>query len=179
MSVAVSSKRYAQAIFEIAMKSHELDEWQNNLKKIAELMQNDEFSALMENPKLRFEKKSQLIDATLGKINPLARNLIYLLVLKNKFKNASQISDQYTSLVDEHKGIKKADVITSIPLDDLEKRSLVDRLEKLVESKLRVNFEVDINIIGGFVARIDGTLLDGSISNKLEILRNNIGQIRK
>jgi F-type H+-transporting ATPase subunit delta len=179
MSVAVSSKRYAQAIFAIAMESHALDEWQNNLLKITELMQNDEFSSLMENPKLRFEKKSTLIDAVLGKINPLARNLAYLLVLKNKFKYAGQIADQYISLVDECKGIKKADVITSIPLDDMEKRKLVDRLEKLVESKLRVEFEVDINIIGGFVARINGTLLDGSISNKLAILRNNISLIRK
>ena len=80
MSASVSSKRYALAIFQIAKDRNELDEWQINLGKIADLMQNPDFTAAVENPKLPFELKAKLTREVLGKINPLALNLAYLLI---------------------------------------------------------------------------------------------------
>ncbi|MFC1846396.1 F0F1 ATP synthase subunit delta, partial [Chloroflexota bacterium] len=37
MSASISSKRYAQAAFQIAKDSKELDKWKSNLSKIASL----------------------------------------------------------------------------------------------------------------------------------------------
>ena len=60
MPVTLSSKRYTQVIFEIALGKNELAKWQPDLKRIAELAQDSEVMALLENPKDPFELKTRL-----------------------------------------------------------------------------------------------------------------------
>jgi F-type H+-transporting ATPase subunit delta len=93
MPVTTSAKRYAKAVFEIALESNKLKEWQSNLTKVATLAQNDEFVDLAENPKIPFDLKTKLVRESLGKINPMALNLVYLLIYKGKLKMTSQILD--------------------------------------------------------------------------------------
>ena len=174
MSASVSSKRYAQAIFQIAKDRNELDEWQVNLGKIADLMQNSDFAAAVENPKLSFELKAKLIQAGLGKINPLALNLAYLLIFKNKFRSSVQIAEEYEQLLDEFRGIMRAEITTAVPLSDSDKKIFGQRLETVMESKLHLEFGVDPGILGGIIARIKGSLIDGSIRSKLETMKKNL-----
>jgi F-type H+-transporting ATPase subunit delta len=174
MSTTISSKRYAQAVFNIAQESNEIDKWQAHLKKIAELMSEPEFIAIAENPALPFDLKAKYTEEKLGKISQLALNLTYLLITKNKCKIASQIAENYDRLTDEHHGIKRAEVITAISLDDKDRSSLKRQLETITGSKIIVQFQTDPDIIGGIIARVDGCLIDGSIRSKLEILKRNL-----
>jgi F-type H+-transporting ATPase subunit delta len=179
MSVAISSKRYAQAVFQIAKDRNSLDEWQRDLKRIADLLQYSEFVSLVENPKLPFETKAKMVKEILGKINPLALNLVYLLIAKNKFKNAEQISKEFGYLLNEYHGIKNAEVITAIPIDSSDRKKLTQRLENIIGSKISAEFNVDPDILGGIIARLDGSLIDGSVRNKLEILKQSLAGIKK
>jgi F-type H+-transporting ATPase subunit delta len=179
MPITTSVKRYAQAVFEIALESNKLKEWQSNLGKIAQLVQDAEFTALVENPKLPFELKAKLAQERLGKINPMVLNLIYLLMAKGKLKNARQLADEYERLLNDHYGIKSAEVTTAIALDATERERLGHYLEAIVGRKIRINTQINPDILGGFIARIDDSLIDGSIRNKLEMLKKSLAETRK
>ena len=179
MPVTTSAKRYAQAIFEIALESNKLKDWQSNLTKVAKLMQNEEFDGLAENPKVPFDLKKKLVEEQLGKTSPMVLNLVYLLISKGKLRIADQISEEYDRLVNEHYGIKKAEVTTAIPLDNTEAEKLGQQLESLVGIKVSMNLKVDPDILGGFIARIDDSLIDGSIRNRLEMLKKRLAETRK
>jgi F-type H+-transporting ATPase subunit delta len=179
MPVTTSVKRYAQAVFEIALESNKLKEWQSNLRKIAKIAQNTEFTNLIENPKLAFELKAKLAQEILGKINPMALNLVYLLIAKGKLKNAGQLAEEYERLLNDHYGIKSAEVTTAIALDDAEKERLSHHLEAIIGKKVRIKIQVDPDILGGFIARIDDSLIDGSIRNKLEMLKKSLAETRR
>ncbi len=179
MPTTTFAKRYAQAAFRIAQEKNELQEWRPDLREIAELMQDLEFAALVENPKLPFELKAKLAQERLGKINPLALNLAYLLIAKGRLKSAGQIADEYEHLLDDYYGIRHAEVITAIPLDDADKERLSHRLEAIVGKKVSVSLQVDPNILGGVVARINDSLIDGSIHNKLEIMKKSLVETRR
>ena len=179
MPITTSVKRYAQAVFEIALESNKLKEWQSNLGKIAPLIQDTEFAALVENPKLPFELKAKLVREILGKINPMALNLVYLLIAKGKLKNAGQLADEYERLLNDHYGIKTAEVTTAIALDNTEREKLGQNLEALVGKKVSMNVQVNPDILGGFIARIDDSLIDGSIRNKLEMLKKSLANTRR
>ena len=179
MPITTSLKRYAQAVFEIALESNKLKEWQSNLQKITQLVQDTEFTALAENPKLPFELKTKLVQEKLGKINPMALNLVYLLMTKGKLKNAGQIADEYERLLNDHYGIKSADVTTAIELDAPESERLGHYLEEITGRKIRINSQIDPDIIGGFIARIDDDLIDGSIRNKLEMLKKSLAETKR
>lgn len=179
MSITTSSKRYAQAVFQIAREQNTLDEWKADLDKIADLMQNPEFASAIDNPKLPFELKAKLVKETLGQVKPLAVNLAYLLIVKNKFKNAEQIAEEFDSLVNEYHGVKRAEIITAVPMDSKDQKNLVQRLEALIENKIRADFKVDPAILGGVIARVNGSLIDGSVLNKLEMLKKSmVGTIK-
>lgn len=174
MPIKTSVKRYAQAVFEIALESNKLKDWQSDLRKIERMMQDTEFVSSIENPKLPFELKSKLAREILGKINPMALNLVYLLIAKGKLKNAGQLAEEYERLLNDHHGIKTAQVTTAIALDAAERDKLSNHLETITGKKVNMNIEVNPDILGGFIARIDDSLIDGSIRNKLEALKKSL-----
>ena len=174
MPITTSAKRYAQAVFEIALESKKLKEWQSNLGKIAQLARNTELTTLVENPKITFELKAKLVREILGKINPIALNLVYLLIAKGKLKDAGQLADEYERLLNDHYGIKSAEVTTAIALDGTERERLSHHLEAIVGKKVSIKIQVNPDILGGFIARIDDSLIDGSIRNKLEMLKKGL-----
>jgi F-type H+-transporting ATPase subunit delta len=179
MAVTTSIKRYAQAVFEIALESNKLKEWQSNLAKVAKLVEDDEFISLAENPKVPFDMKTKLVQEKLGKTEPMVLNLVYLLISKGKLKTANLISEEYDRLLNEHYGIKSAEVTTAIPLDNVEKEKLSQNLETLIGKKVSMQVQVDPDILGGFIARIDDSLIDGSIRSRLEMLKKRLAETGK
>lgn len=174
MSIAVSSKRYAQAVFLIAMEADGLDRWKDYLGEIAEIMQNSQFAAVLDNPKIPLEEKLAPLRKLLGGFEPEVLNLASLLVIKNKFRYAAQIADHYRQLLDEYHGIKRSTITTSVEMEKPEQDHLTENLERITGHRLKSDFQVDAEILGGFIARIDGTLIDGSIKNRLIQLKDSI-----
>ncbi|TRZ52129.1 MAG: ATP synthase F1 subunit delta [Dehalococcoidia bacterium] len=170
------AKRYAQAVFEIALGRKELDRWQSDLRTIASLGEDATLIAWLENPKFRFDDKVGLLSEQLGDLNPLTLNLVYLLAARGRLSMIGDIADEYQRLLDSYRGIEQAEVITAVPLDDEDRLRLGERLGAVVGKKVVVKPEVDSSLIGGFIARIGGKLLDGSTRGKLEALKRELAR---
>ncbi|MFC2034596.1 ATP synthase F1 subunit delta [Chloroflexota bacterium] len=173
------ARRYSQAVFEMAVDRGELDSWQSDLTKIASLGEDAAFAMLLETPKLHFDDKAKLLSERLSDINPLALNLVYLLVANGRLSMVGEIVDEYQRLLDGYRGIERAEVITAVPLTDEDKSSLEERLGVVVGKKVVIKPEVDSRLIGGIVARIGGKLLDGSTRSRLEALKREMSGVTK
>jgi F-type H+-transporting ATPase subunit delta len=174
-----SGKRYARAAFELAVEKNELEVWQEGLKKIAELGADQKLMAFLQDPRIPFDSKKSILQKGLGKIHPLVFNLAVLLVSKGIFSRSSDICQQYIHLLDAHLGVERARVTTALPLATEEKEVVSRRLGEIVDRKVVIDGQVDPSIIGGFVARIGDTLIDGSIRQKLETLKKNLVEAGK
>ena len=174
MAKRVYARRYAQAVFEIALESDQLDRWQSDLSKIASLGEDTTVIAFLESPKFHFDTKTKFLSERLGDLNPLALNLVYLLMTRGRLSMIGDIADEYQRLLDSHQGIERAEVTTAIPLDDEDQQRLAEHLGAVVGKKVIIKPEVDSNLIGGIVARIGGKLLDGSTRSKLMALREEL-----
>jgi F-type H+-transporting ATPase subunit delta len=174
------ARRYSQAVFNIARERNELDRWQSDLRRVATLADDAKLIALLENPKVRFEDKAKILAKGLGDVNPLALNLVYLLVTKGRFSMVGDIADEYQRLLDGYRGIEQAEVTAAIALDDEDKRKLEERLGAVVGKKVVVKPSVDPSVLGGIVARVGGRLLDGSTRSKLMALKKTLasGEVR-
>jgi len=170
-----NARRYAQAVFQIALEKKELDRWQSDLGTIAGLAEDAAFITLLESPKLGFDDKAKLIEDRLGEINQLTRNLVYLLVSRDNLDIIGEIAEEYRRLLDRHRGIVEAEVVTAIPLDDKEKQALGKRLEVIVGQEVVVKPRVDSSLIGGVLIRVGGKLLDGSTRSRLKALNREMG----
>ncbi len=167
-------RRYAQAIFEIALEKQELDKWQDDLDLLAGAVADASVQAVLASPKVKLNEKIKLLASALDKVNPLARNLAGLLLSRDGVGMLGAVAGEYRRLLDEHRGIAPAEVITAVPLDEGEAKRLADRLSALAGKQVVLETAVDDAIIGGVIARIGGKLLDGSTRSKLEALRREL-----
>ena len=168
------ARRYAQAVFEIALETKELDKWQSDLRKIVSIVGDAALVAFLESPKVHFEDKARLLSERLKGINPLALNLTLLLVTRGRLSIIGEIADEYQRRLNSYRGIEPAEIITAIPLDDKDKLKLTEHLGAIVGKKVVLKSEVDSALIAGFVARVGSKLLDGSTHSKLMTLKKEL-----
>jgi F-type H+-transporting ATPase subunit delta len=174
MPQKANPRRYARAVFEIALENKAIEKWQSDLQRIVVVISDADFLAAMESPKIRFDKKSKLLAERLGAVGPLALNLARLLVVKNGIGVIGEIAAEYRRLVDVYHGIQPAKVVTAVPIDAKDKEKLAENLGALVGSKIVVESRVDPAILGGVIARVGGKLLDGSTRSKLAALNREL-----
>lgn len=174
MTKKANLRRYAQAVFELAVSRNEIDRWQADLQKITAVAQDKAFVAALESPKIRLEDKVKALSERLAGINPLALNLAGLLTARAIFSMAGALAEDYRLLVNKHRGIEQAEVVTAVPLDDADTKMMVARLSSMSGKKIVLKAEVDSSMLGGVVARMGGKLLDGSTRSKLAALKNRL-----
>jgi F-type H+-transporting ATPase subunit delta len=168
-----NARRYAQAVFEIALEKSELEQWRSDLAKIVAAVGDETFLAVLESPKIKFEDKSRLL-SQLGGISPLALNLVMMLVSRGGVHMMPEIAAEYQRMLDEYHGIQTAAVVTAVRLDKKDKEKLAGNLGTMVGKKVELDAAVDPAIIGGIVARVGGKLLDGSTRSKLMALKKEL-----
>ena len=174
MPTTVSGKWYAQAVFELALEKKDLESWQKGLEKIVEVARDEALLGLMENPKVPFETKKQIVKERLGEINPRAVNLALLLVSKDALRLVGDIQEHFQGLLAAHQGIERAQVTTAVPLTDKDKEVISRRLGERVGRKVLLDTRVDPAVIGGLVVKIGDTLIDGSIRQNLDTLQKTL-----
>ena len=174
MARRVYAKRYARAVFEIALERNELDGWQSDLRQVAVLASDASLIAFLESPKAGSDVKTRLLSERFGDVNPLVLNLVHLLLARGRLGMLGEIADEYQRLLDSHRGVERAEVTTAVPLDDRDREELGKQLGAILGKKVVVESEVDPGVIGGITARIGGKLLDGSTRSRLLALRREL-----
>jgi len=177
MPRAASSRRFAQAVFQLALENDEVDRWLDDLTLLADALENQEFLEFLDAPQLSVNQKTGVIKSALGdSVSQLAINLISLLASRNLALITPAIVEQYQKLLDEHRGIERAEVVSAIPLDDSQRQQVSDLLQRIVGKEVRLNTRVEPQILGGFIARVGDRVIDGSTRMKLNEMRRGIVQ---
>ena len=116
-----SARRFAQAVFQIALERDEFDAWLDDLSLMAVSIERDGFSEILDAPQVPLPQKLELIGNALGdSVTPLAANLLSLLASRNLAHALPEIVDVYQQLLDDHRGIERAEVVSAVPLTDAE-----------------------------------------------------------
>jgi F-type H+-transporting ATPase subunit delta len=169
-----SAKRYAQAVFQIALDSNEVERWRSDLETIAATLGDSQLAAILEDPKVHFNDKIKLTSNCLPGLSQLALNFAYLIVAKQVLGILNQIVDEYNRMADRHEGLEHARVVTAVPIDDTERERFAGHLATITGKRVSIDTEVDPAIIGGFIARIGDKLIDGSTRARLEALKKKL-----
>ncbi|HEY8491630.1 MAG TPA: F0F1 ATP synthase subunit delta [Dehalococcoidia bacterium] len=169
-----AAKRYAQAVFDLALEQETLDEWLADLERLAALAREPEAVRILESNRVPEAEKDGLLAATLSGVGPLAMNLARLLVRKGRFGLADAVAEEYRRLLEEHRGILRARAVTAVELTEPERAAVAARLEELTGKRVLLETAVDPSILGGLVVRIGDRLIDGSTRTKLLELKERL-----
>jgi len=176
MAATVKAMRYARAAFEIAREQGRLDKWQADLEEVAAIVAEPLVLAFLESPKVGFKEKADLLKAQLKSVEPLVLNLLYLLIEKGHIRIISEVAAGYRRLLESHRGIEQAEVITAVPLSGAELEGLKKRLGRVVGKEIVLKTRVDPALISGMVARVGDKVIDGSTRSRLAVLKRELRQ---
>lgn len=167
-------------MFAVAMEADRMDEFFEAAIALAEILRtNEDFSKLMNHPKIMKEDKVKIVEETFATRLPKEFiGLMTLMVEKGRANEMLSVFDYFVALVKEEKKIGKADVTTAITLNDEQKQRVE---KKLLETTRYESFEmcyhVDESLIGGMVIRIGDRVVDSSIKTKLYELSRELRNI--
>ena len=174
MAQQLSGKRYAQAIFGLALENNQAEGWGEDLAVVAEVFEDSEFTALLKHADVAAAAKLAATASVLAGIDPLVRNLVDLLVSKNSVDSIAGVCSGYTELLDRHLGRQRVEITTAVPLESAETDRIGSFVNGLINNEVVLTTIVDESILGGVVIQIGDQLLDGSIKARLDGLRNRL-----
>ncbi len=177
MTNQIVAKRYAKALLEIGKEDGQLDTYANDLGQMAELLDGaPELEAVLTNPVFALEERKAILSVFVEKlgISPIAVNFFKLLLDRGRMDGAHSISVIYAELLDEERGIKKAEVVSATSLDEAAIGRLTETLKQVAGQDVQLELKEDPSLIGGVVARIGDLVLDGSVKSQLENLKDSL-----
>lgn len=177
MAGAPKARRYARAAFDIAVGEDRLEGWLQDIQRAQEALEDDTLRTYLELRKVVLARKVEVIRETLSGMNPLAQNLVGLLVSRDAVGLLPQIAEEYQRLMDAHQGRERAEVVTAHPLEDQQRERLGRWLSQLRGKEVVLTSREDPEILGGLVVRVGDGLIDGSTKGRLEAMRKGLAEL--
>jgi F-type H+-transporting ATPase subunit delta len=176
MSPFKSAGLYARRALELAARSNRLEQWRHDLSVVAQTPVQQLLHCC------RWKDGDLMADegatATLiGDVLQEVADFACMLARNNKEAILPEIAREYARLLDEHYGVRQAEVTTAVPLDDAGRTLIVKRLRELAGSSFTLDERVDPSILGGIVLRVDDRIIDRSVRTRLETLRDSITKV--
>jgi len=170
-----TARRYAGAVFELGVESKAIDSWRTDLRTLAEYFGNKRLQFILREPKVPVERKEQIVrDLLADKVQPQVLALALVLVERDLVDIAPAIYTEFEKRYNDYKGQAVAQITTAIPLDDALRAGMIGELQRITGKRILLEERVDPAILGGAIARVGDTLIDGSLKRRFSLLRDQI-----
>jgi F-type H+-transporting ATPase subunit delta len=168
------AKRYGAAIFGAAKKTGVVSEVEKDLFEIVALLGDDaRFLDFLLSPEVRRDEKRAIVEKLFAEsVAPLTMDALRMLLAKRREDLLPGIYDEFERLRRDDQRVIYAKIATAEPLDENEKKALLDKLTKEIGKTLEPEFTVDPSLIGGVRVAYENMVLDGSIRGGLGRLRS-------
>lgn len=169
------ARRYAGAIFNIALKQQTLDRTLEDVREIARLFSHRKLAYLLREPKIPMQRKETTIrEALAPRVLPTSLNLALLVVQRELVDTMQNIARELEQLVLDYHNQAIAEVTTAAQVNEAQQARIRQALEKRTGKTILLQSKVDPTILGGVVARVGDQVIDGSIQHRLQVLRQQL-----
>ncbi len=170
------AKRYAKALYELAVEANQYVHVHLSLHDFVELMEkNDQIRTVFFSHNVETKIKLLILDELVRKdTNQIFFRFLKVLVMKKRTPEMAQILKEYERLYDIKQNRLVVNVESAVDLD----QKTVDELENMTADMLKKNVHVSVkknpDILGGLIVEMDGTIIDASLRRKLKELRKSL-----
>jgi F-type H+-transporting ATPase subunit delta len=176
MAAADRNDAYATALFEVARAEGNLEKVEAELYQVARAIDGSEdLRSKLTDQALPVELRQGIVEELLGdRTQPVTKALVSFVVGSGRARDLPKIIDLLVQRTAEERQEVVADIRSAIPLDDDQQARLADALSRRTGQKVSVKVNVDPSILGGIVATIGDTVIDGSIRRRLDQLKESL-----
>jgi F-type H+-transporting ATPase subunit delta len=170
------SRRYAKALFQLAVEAGQEEEIGEEIGRYAAAYVGTQLGRVIQNRAVaaRGRKAVTLEVARALGLSPLTTRFMSLLFDRDRMNLLPSVAARYRGLLDEAKGRVEARVVGASPLDPGMLDSLREALKKLSRKEVLVREETDPGLIGGVLIELEGKIYDGSVRTQLARMKARI-----
>ena len=178
MTNRTAAKRYARALLDVAVQEkQDLQAIDQQLAEFADLVrQHATFEKVLLNPAVPAPRKRAAVSAVIAKakLAPALGKMLVLLVERDRLILLPDLPAAYRERLLEYQKVVRAEVTTATPLPADRAQAVERSLAQLTGRNVTIAMRVDPSLIGGVVARIGGTVYDGSIATQLQKMKQRL-----
>lgn len=173
MSEFSISSRYAHALMQVADEKSSLSKISSDVELLFKaLNESKDLRYVLRSPVIEGDKKIRIMEEIFtNRISDDSLSFIKLILKKKRENLLLDISKRFLELRDNKLGIINIMVTSAVELTDAQKESLKKKLSEETGKVVKLNFELDENIIGGFLLKVGDTIIDATIKNQIVKLK--------
>lgn len=176
MDISAIRVRYAKAFFLLAQEKNRLETLKTDIEKVLDTYTHStEFVHLLESPVISTSKKAELITQIFkAEVNSVTLNFLLLILQNNREEYIPGICRNFLELIRKDQNIKLATLITATDIESKTIGKIKSLLEKQLKATVELTSQIDPEIIGGLILRIDDKQYDASITTKLKKIKQEL-----
>lgn len=170
-------RRYAKALLDLARERGELERVLQDVSSLSDAWKaSAELREIVRNPTMPRPALKASLDAVMRKLDcsQLVRNTVNLLADKGRLGELDQVLVALDELAEAETGRVRVDVISAKPLSDAYYTRLIEKLQRVTDREVVLVKKQDPLLIGGVITRVGDLVFDGSLSNRLDELRETL-----
>jgi F-type H+-transporting ATPase subunit delta len=179
VKIGILPRRYANALLALATQANNVDKILSDLRDFEKSWsESKELRSVFENPSVGMASRRQILRdiAAESGMDPLLVNTLLLLSDRGRLSQLPGILAAYEELTEARSGRVRADVVTASELPEAYYEGLREVLERVTGKQVSVTRRVDPSLLGGVVTRIGDQVFDGSLSTRLNELKNELSR---
>jgi F-type H+-transporting ATPase subunit delta len=164
---------YAEAMLAVAKAEGRLGEVEDELFRFARVLEgSDELRNALTDPHIPASRRQQIVEDLLGdKASSVTTALVSLVVGTGRGRELPAIIDSLVAMSAKEANKEVAEVRSAIDLTDDQKQRLAAALSNRLGLEVEVKVIVDPTVLGGVIAQVGDTVIDGSVRTRLIQLR--------
>jgi F-type H+-transporting ATPase subunit delta len=166
---------YARALFEIARAEGTLDEVEDELFRFARTYEsNESLRETLTDEMVPAAMRQAVVEDLLGKATPTTVQLVSMVVGSGRGRDLPAIIDSLVQRASASKNLEVAEVRSAVPLTDDQQDRLKAALTNATGKQVNLKVVVDPSVLGGIVATVGDTVIDGSVRTRVDQLKSRL-----
>lgn len=180
MSQILVAQRYAKALLQIAEKQDRVGELQHELNQAVGLARSQpDLERLCLHPLIPPSKKAAVFDEILAHAgaSETIRRFFVVVSKAARLNLVYELATAFNDLVDMHKGIVSAKVVSAQQLSEEQTQRLAEsfsRISLVSGKKMRFHMQQDPSLLGGLKVQVGSTIYDASLKGRLRLLKERL-----
>jgi F-type H+-transporting ATPase subunit delta len=165
--------RYASALFDLARDQKQIDAVGRSLEALSQaLVDSKDFAELVDSPLVSRDEAAKAFAAIAPQLSldPISTNFVGVLAKNGRKDQLRPVIQAFRRLAAEHRGETIAEVITARPMNDDQVAQLRSQLRARAGREVKIDAQVDPDILGGLIVKLESQRIDASIRTKLNRL---------
>ena len=169
---------YGGSLYDLAAEENLTEPIMKEMLEIRQIFRdNQDYLKLLSEPSLKREERIGLIEKAFGEA--CERYLVSFLKLlcdRNMLGEYEGCCESYKKRFNADHNIAEAVVTSAVSLNSTQLKTLCGKLEQISGKTVNLTEKIDPKVLAGIKVELEGKLLDGTVSGRLDTMQRKLGE---